>query len=122
MSGDILDAIGAAVQANLCGCGCGQQIHPRGPSPDFVNEKHQQASQEARRNPTPRLRPPQEWLDRLNGRVVECVEAEDCDDLSCRCCHSPTPAIDPDETPMARVVRETSSLRRAIDRILGKSR
>jgi transcription initiation factor TFIIIB Brf1 subunit/transcription initiation factor TFIIB len=52
MSEDILASIDAAVQANLCGCSCGQQIPDRGPSPDFVNEKHQQAWLERRAHHT----------------------------------------------------------------------
>lgn len=119
MSEDIIRQIDAAVRANLCGCGCGQQIPARGPSPDFVNEKHQKQWQETRRQPS-RPAVPQEWLDRLNGRIAAAAEGDDCDDPTCRCCHIQAP--NPDETPMARVVRETSSLRRAIDKIMGKSR
>lgn len=103
MSDDIVRQIDAAVRANLCGCGCGQQIPPRGPSPDFVNEKHQQA-----------------WADRNSGQPPAWIAAARAQ-IEARDSIPATALPDPDETPMARVVRETSSLRRAIDRILGKS-
>lgn len=131
MTDDIIRQIDAAVRANLCGCGCGQQIPARGPSPDFVNEKHQHAWA-ARGYRASGGKIAADWYTRL--RTPESVPVptdyddtpeEDCDDPNCGCCQSDwwrTPTPDPDETAMARVVRETSSLRRAIDKIMGKSR
>lgn len=139
-----LARIDAAVSANLCGCGCGQQIPASGPSPDFVNEKHQQVWAERgyrasggkvdshlfamMRQTTDDLYnaawdaiPP--FTIRRGGiRFPEPDACTDCDDLHCPCHNPPLRAVDPDETPMARVVRETSSLRRAIDKIMGKGR
>jgi hypothetical protein len=94
----------AAVCANLCACGCGQQIPARGPSPDFVNEKHQRV-----------------WAERNSGQPSAWIAAARAQ-IEARDSIPATLPHDPDETPMARVVRETSSLRRAIDKILGKSR
>lgn len=120
---DILDAIDDAVRANLCGCGCGQQIPARGPSPDFVNEKHQRVWDERRTSAAPA------WIGAARAQIEARNDmAEDCDDTNCPChgtrfrhCHG-TPFRNPDETPMARIVRETSSLRKAIDKIMGKAR
>lgn len=147
MSDDIIGQIDAAVRANLCGCGCGQQIPARGPSPDFVNEKHQQVWS-ARGYRASGGKIAADWYTRLAPTVIE--HDEDCDPAGCphhyvqartvsvrfRMFHldgsdCPTPEdcelcrearARRDETPMGRVVRETSTLRRAIDRILGKSR
>lgn len=128
MSDDIIRQIDAAVRANLCACGCGQQIPARGPSPDFINEKHQQAWT-ARGYRASGGKVAADWYTRLRAPDSVPVPAdyddtpeEECDDPNCGCCHSDwwiTPTPDPDETPMARVVRETSSLRRAIDKIRG---
>lgn len=104
---DIIRQIDEAVRANLCACGCGQQIPARGPSPDFVSEKHQQAWAFANRPACPAGT----WYRRLTR-----------DDGTAAYVPIDGDRNDPDETPMARVVRETSSLRRAIDKIMGKSR
>jgi hypothetical protein len=118
MSEDILSAIDAAVQANLCGCSCGQQIPDRGPSPDFVNEKHQQSWLERRALAS---KPAGDWYTRLQEPAV--VHDEDCDPSCCphhtRSAHIVSVTISCDETAMARVVRETSTLRKAIDKIRG---
>jgi len=144
MSEDIIRQIDEAMRANLCGCGCGQQIPARGPSPDFVNEKHQQAWAERGKPPMGSTRRPADWFTDLEAATARVESAAwdaaepptvrrggirfpmpdactDCDDLHCPCHNPPLRAIDPDETPMARVVRETSSLRKAIDKIMGKS-
>lgn len=90
----LLARVDAAVDANLCACGCGQQIPARGPSPDFINEKHQRVWT-ARGYRASGGKVAADWYTRL--RELE-------------------PVV---ETPMARVVRETSALRKAIDKIRG---
>ena len=137
MSSDqVIAAIDAAVQANLCGCGCGQQIPDRGPSPDFVNEKHQQVWA-ARGYRASGGRIAADWYERLRQTTDDLI------DESWRTAPAPTvrrggirfntmfhddgsdctprhPVHQtPDESPMARVVRETSTLRKAIDKIRG---
>ena len=101
---DIIRQIDAAVRANLCACGCGRQIPASGPSPDFINEKHQRA-----------------WAERNSGQPPAWIAAARAQ-IEARDSIPAAAPPDPDETPMARVVRETSSLRRAIDKIMGKSR
>lgn len=136
----LLARVDAAVQANLCGCGCGQQIPARGPSPDFVNEKHQQAWA-ARGYRASGGKVAADWYDDLRrttddliseawrtaqpptirrGGLRFHIDGSDCP-VPENCAKCREARTDPDETPMARVVRKTSSLRRAIDRILGKS-
>ena len=111
MTDDILASIDAAVVANLCGCGCGHQIPANGQSPDFVNEAHQQRWNN-------RGRTGKGLTEGGPATLPPCGNAHhDGSSWGCRECTPRHPVYD--ETPMARVVRETSSLRRAIDRIRG---
>lgn len=148
MTGDILGQIDDAVQANLCGCGCGQQVPDRGPSPDFVNEKHQYAWQAERRAAN---KPAGDWYMRLREIDVahdpDCDPAgcthhtyqariatvtidvreddgtdtdEDCDDLNCPC-HTPFRECAPNAY-LVTAPSKLSQLRRAINRIRGIDR
>ena len=115
MSDDIIRQIDEAVRTNLCACGCGQQIPARGPSPDFINEKHQQqwAQQRAAAN-----KPAGDWYTRL--READVAHDPDCDPAGC-----------PHHTAHARIASVTvvihdetstmqrSTLRKAIDKIRG---
>jgi hypothetical protein len=138
MTDHVLRAIDAAVQANLCGCSCGQQIPDRGPSPDFVNEKHQHAWA-VRGYRASGGKVAADWYDDLRRATDDLVseawrtaqpptvrrgglrfhiDGSDCPTPeNCSACREARD--DPDETPMARVVRETSTLRKAINKILG---
>jgi len=128
-SDDILARIDAATVANLCGCGCGNQIAPGADSPDFVNEAHQHR-----------------WNNRgrtgkglTEGGVTAAraqIEARNAEDTTTE---PPTSGIQPCGIPgcdgvhryNARLVtltiqalpdRKASTLRRAIDKIRGAIR
>ena len=102
---DIIGSIDDAIAANLCACGCGQQIPARGPSPDFVDEKHQNAWRQ--KNTTPA------WIAAARAQIAARDSEPDCDDSNCPCHRSSLlkhPCADP--PPM-----KPSLLRRALNRI-----